>query len=110
MVTIAPEKTIKPPLKWAGGKRWLVSHVAPIWQRHAARRYVEPYGFATIYVRLGEKEQAMQWLEKAYLERSMFMTRLARDPGFDSLRAEPRFQDLMRRLGAPSGRQELHAE
>jgi len=76
----------------------------------AARKYVEPYGFATIYVRLGEKEQAMQWLEKAYLERSMFMTRLARDPCFDSLRAEPRFQDLIRRLGPPSGRQELRAE
>ena len=34
---------IKPPLKWAGGKRWLVSHLAPIWQRHASRRYVEPF-------------------------------------------------------------------
>ena len=70
----------------------------------AARRYVEPYGFATLYARLGEKEQAMQWLEKAYLERSMFMTRLARDPGFDGLRAEPRFQDLIRRLGPSSAR------
>ena len=76
----------------------------------AARRYVEPYGFATIYARLGDKEQAMQWLEKAFLERSMFMTRLARDPGFDSLRAEPRFQNLIRRLGPSSGRQELRAE
>ena len=43
MVTVAPEKTIKPPLKWAGGKRWLVSHLAPIWERHTARRYVEPF-------------------------------------------------------------------
>ncbi|HEU4432476.1 MAG TPA: Dam family site-specific DNA-(adenine-N6)-methyltransferase [Pyrinomonadaceae bacterium] len=34
---------IKPPLKWAGGKRWLVSHLAPIWQRHLDRRYVEPF-------------------------------------------------------------------
>ena len=34
---------IKPPLKWAGGKRWLVSHLAPIWQQHNARRYVEPF-------------------------------------------------------------------
>lgn len=43
MVTVAPEKTIKPPLKWAGGKRWLVSHLAPIWERHTQRRYVEPF-------------------------------------------------------------------
>lgn len=34
---------IKPPLKWAGGKRWLVSHVAPLWEKHKQRRYVEPF-------------------------------------------------------------------
>jgi len=43
VVTAVPEKTIKPPLKWAGGKRWLVSHLAPIRERHASRRYVEPF-------------------------------------------------------------------
>jgi len=34
---------LKPPLKWAGGKRWLVPHLAPIWSRYADRRYVEPF-------------------------------------------------------------------
>lgn len=43
MVTVAPEKTLKPPLKWAGGKRWLVAHLAPIWKRYARRKYVEPF-------------------------------------------------------------------
>jgi len=33
----------KPPLKWAGGKRWLVPHLKPIWELNAARRYVEPF-------------------------------------------------------------------
>ncbi len=33
----------KPPLKWAGGKRWLVSHLRPIWESNANRRYVEPF-------------------------------------------------------------------
>jgi DNA adenine methylase len=33
----------KPPLKWAGGKRWLVSHLKPIWERNSQRRYVEPF-------------------------------------------------------------------
>jgi DNA adenine methylase len=33
----------KPPLKWAGGKRWLLPHLAPLWQPHASRRYVEPF-------------------------------------------------------------------
>ena len=35
--------TLKPPLKWAGGKRWLVPHLKPIWERHSERRYVEPF-------------------------------------------------------------------
>lgn len=35
--------TLKPPLKWAGGKRWLVPHLAPIWQRYSDRRYVEAF-------------------------------------------------------------------
>ncbi|MGA8569207.1 MAG: Dam family site-specific DNA-(adenine-N6)-methyltransferase, partial [Candidatus Binataceae bacterium] len=33
----------RPPLKWAGGKRWLVPHVAPLWQRFRGRRLVEPF-------------------------------------------------------------------
>ncbi len=35
--------SLKPPLKWAGGKRWLVPHLLPIWQAHAQRRLVEPF-------------------------------------------------------------------
>ncbi len=34
---------LKPPLKWAGGKRWLVAHVEKIWRKHEHRRYVEPF-------------------------------------------------------------------
>ena len=39
----AAEIQLKPPLKWAGGKRWLVSHLKPFWQRQQERRYVEPF-------------------------------------------------------------------
>ena len=35
--------TLIPPLKWAGGKRWLLPHLAPLWRPHASRRYVEPF-------------------------------------------------------------------
>jgi DNA adenine methylase len=38
-----PDAAPKPPLKWAGGKRWLLPHLAPLWQPHASRRYVEPF-------------------------------------------------------------------
>ncbi len=37
------EQTLKPPLKWAGGKRWLVSHLMPLRERYADRRFVEPF-------------------------------------------------------------------
>jgi DNA adenine methylase len=39
--TIASSQSTRPPLKWAGGKRWLVPHIEPLWQRHRDRRYVE---------------------------------------------------------------------
>jgi len=38
-----PPKPPAPPLKWAGGKRWLIPHLQSIWQQHQARRYVEPF-------------------------------------------------------------------
>ncbi|HEV2883992.1 MAG TPA: Dam family site-specific DNA-(adenine-N6)-methyltransferase [Pyrinomonadaceae bacterium] len=37
------EGSLKPPLKWAGGKRWLLPHLTPLWRDHATRRYVEPF-------------------------------------------------------------------
>src|SRR5262245_59756852 len=36
-------ETLKPPLKSAGGKRWLLPYLKPIWERHRDRRYVEPF-------------------------------------------------------------------
>lgn len=37
------DTSFKPPLKWAGGKRWLLPHLAPLWRPHRQRRYVEPF-------------------------------------------------------------------
>src|SRR5213594_4076135 len=34
---------LNPPLKWAGGKRWLLPHIAQLWSGHESRRYVEPF-------------------------------------------------------------------
>ena len=39
----SPDESLKPPLKWAGGKRWLLPYVAPIWRQNEQRRYVEPF-------------------------------------------------------------------
>lgn len=42
-VVAQPSDALKPPLKWAGGKRWQVPHLLPLWKAHAHRRLVEPF-------------------------------------------------------------------
>ena len=54
-----------------------------------------------IHTGLGEKDRALEWWEKAYEERSWLILYLKTDPFFDSLRSEPRFNDLLRRAGIP---------
>src|SRR4051812_48480916 len=39
----AVSTTTRPPLKWAGGKRWQVPHLQPLWEKHSRRRLVEPF-------------------------------------------------------------------
>ena len=68
-------------------------------QERAKREHVAPNWMAVAYVGLGEKDQALAWLEKAYEERDENMTLLDVDPVFDSLRTEPRFAALLRRMG-----------
>ena len=65
------------------------------------QRYVSPYLIAIVYVGLGDKDQAFAWLEKAYQDRSAFLIWLKVEPLFDNLRSDPRFQDLLRRVGLP---------
>ncbi|HEX8890505.1 MAG TPA: protein kinase [Pyrinomonadaceae bacterium] len=67
----------------------------------AKRRYVSPYFFALIYTGLGNKDQALLWLNKAYDERNDYLIYLKVEPLFDPLRDDQRFQDLMRRIGIP---------
>jgi TolB-like protein len=67
----------------------------------AQSRYVSSLYFAAIYTGLGEKSTALDWLDKAYKERNDRLLYLNVDPMADSLRSEPRFQDLMKRLHLP---------
>ena len=67
----------------------------------ARRRFVCPYEIATTYLALGERNEALRWLEKAYAARSVCMIWLGVDPRLDPLRSDPRFQDLLRRIGLP---------
>jgi TolB-like protein/Flp pilus assembly protein TadD len=61
--------------------------------------YVSPYHTALVYIGLDEKEEAFAWLEKAQHDRYWMMAFLKVDPRLDPLRSDPRFQDLLRRVG-----------
>ena len=54
---------------------------------------------AMIYASMGDNEQAMRWLERAYEER--FNPSILLRSGFDPLRSDPRFEELKRRIGLP---------
>ncbi len=70
-------------------------------QHLAQSRYVSSLYVAGIYTGLGEKNTALDWLEKAYKERNDRLVYLNVDPMADPLRSEPRFRDLMKRLHLP---------
>lgn len=65
------------------------------------RRYVTPAALANLYIGLDNKDQAFFWLEKAFQERSNYLAYLKVFPILDPLRSDPRFADLVRRVGLP---------
>jgi tetratricopeptide (TPR) repeat protein len=65
------------------------------------QRYIAPYFIAGIHSGLGEDERAIEYLEKSYEEHSHWLIYLHIDPSMDGLRSNPRFQDLLRRVGLP---------
>jgi tetratricopeptide (TPR) repeat protein len=60
---------------------------------------------ALVYVGLGDRDQAMMWLDKAYQAR--FNPSILLRPAFDPLRSDSRFQDLLRRIGLPQAERDL---
>jgi serine/threonine protein kinase/tetratricopeptide (TPR) repeat protein len=67
----------------------------------AKQKYVPSYFFAGIHIGLGEDDRAIEFLEKSYEERSHWLVYLHIDPSMDSLRSNPRFQNLLQRVGLP---------
>ncbi|HYL61486.1 MAG TPA: hypothetical protein VE077_02615, partial [Candidatus Methylomirabilis sp.] len=70
-------------------------------KQRAKHEYVAPSFFAADYLRVGDKEEALKYLEKGFQERDAGTTYLAVDPVYDSLRSDPRFQNLLRRMNLP---------
>jgi tetratricopeptide (TPR) repeat protein len=66
--------------------------------------FVPPYHIAWVYNNLGDTEQALYWLEQAYAIRDPRMTFLETMPPWRKLRNDPRFQDILRRVGLPGAK------
>ena len=71
-------------------------------KRQASHQYVDAALLAPIYIKLGERDEAFRCLERAYMERSSAMPWLEVDPKFDPVRSDPRYKDLLRRVGFKS--------
>jgi len=70
-------------------------------QRKAKAGYVSPYGIATLYADLGDKEHAFEWLNTAYREHDGGLSGIRTDFTLDSLRSDPRYAELVRKIGFP---------
>jgi TolB-like protein len=67
----------------------------------SAQHYVAPFDVALIHLGLGAKDSAFEWLEKAYEDHSTWLIWLKVDPRFDTIRDDPRYRDLLRRMRIP---------
>ena len=84
----------------SGWKAFLQIGVSNLLER-SKKGYVRSFSIASFYARLGQKDEAFVWLEKAYQDRDYQMTELNVRPELDSLHSDPRFADLVRKVGLP---------
>jgi len=68
-------------------------------EKLSVRTYVSSYSIGEVYAGLGDRDKAFEWLQRAYEERSRALVFLLVEPKLDPLRPDPRFQDLLRRVG-----------
>jgi eukaryotic-like serine/threonine-protein kinase len=83
------------------GRRSEARKIADELAAKRGQNYLCPFEIGTIHISLGEKDEAFRWLERAYDERSDCIPGLKFDPRLDPIRSDPRYQDLVRRVGFP---------
>jgi TolB-like protein/Tfp pilus assembly protein PilF len=70
-------------------------------KKESTRKYVQAYDFALIYIGLGDKEEALNYLEKHMMARAETANTYAVAPELDVLRSEPRFKEMLKRMNLP---------
>ncbi len=84
------------------GKPEEARHVLDELKEMSKERYVSPYFIAEVYRGLGELDKTFEWLEKAFADRSDWLVWIGVEPAFDDLRSDPRFINLLHRIGLSS--------
>jgi serine/threonine protein kinase/Tfp pilus assembly protein PilF len=67
--------------------------------KRSKQAYVSPTGLALIYFALGKNDQGFEWLEKAYDDHDLWLRQINVEPAFDSVRSDPRFKALLKKVG-----------
>ena len=83
------------------GYRAATKRIAEVYEEQSKRVYIDPVNIAIAYATLDDKDKAFFWLEKGYAEKSDLIRVLKTAPAFDSLRSDPRYSDLLRRMNLP---------
>jgi len=85
----------------ASGKTGQANRALSELRELSRRSHVDPFFFGIIYAGLRQADKAFEWFDKAYQDRSEELLMLKVDPRFDSVRSDPRFSSLVRRIGLP---------
>jgi TolB-like protein len=85
----------------ARGRRAEAMRLVKKLEAHSLKTYVRPELVAAVYVRLGDRDKAFEWLDKAYEARSPYLLALKVDRQWNPIRADPRFARLARQIGLP---------
>jgi TolB-like protein/DNA-binding winged helix-turn-helix (wHTH) protein/Tfp pilus assembly protein PilF len=85
---------------FAGRKREAMKLIDELRER-SRQHHISASLFAEAYIGLGEKDESMAWLERAYEEHDQWMVYIKSYPGWDALSSDPRFQALVRRMNFP---------
>ncbi|MDQ5845294.1 MAG: tetratricopeptide repeat protein, partial [Acidobacteriota bacterium] len=83
------------------GKRDEAARLLNELKQESTRNYVQSYTFALIYIGLGDKEEALNYLEKHMSSRAETANTYASAPELDGLRSEPRFKEILKRMNLP---------